>query len=45
MTHSFDHPMWRVYVERYLRQFVPHYKDHQALGVLGTWDGIGYASP
>ncbi len=36
--------MWRVYVEHYLRQFVPRYKDHQALGVLGTWDGIGYAS-
>ena len=43
MTHNFDHPMWRVYVERYLRQFVPRYKDHQALGVWGTWDGIGYA--
>ena len=43
MTHNFDHPMWRVYVERYLHQFVPRYKDHQALGVWGTWDGIGYA--
>ena len=43
MTHNFDHPMWRVYVERYLRQFVPRYKDHEALGVWGTWDGIGYA--
>ena len=40
MTHNFDHPMWRVYVERYLRQFVLRYKDHQALGVWGTWDGI-----
>ncbi len=43
MIHNFDHPMWRVYVEHYLRQFVPRYKDHQALGVWGTWDGIGYA--
>ena len=43
MTHNFDHPMWRIYVERYLRQFVPRYKDHEALGVWGTWDGIGYA--
>ncbi len=44
MTHNFDHPMWRVYVERYLRQFVPRYKDHVAMGVWGTWDGISYAA-
>ena len=43
MTHNFDHPMWRVYVERYLRQCVPRYKDHPAMGVWGTWDGIGFA--
>ena len=44
MTHNFDHPMWRVYVERYLRKFIPRYKDHEALGVWGTWDGIGPAA-
>jgi len=44
MTHNFDHPMWRVYVERYLRQLVPRYKDHPAMGVWGTWDGISYAA-
>ena len=44
MTHNFDHPMWRVYVERYIRQFVPRYKDHQAMGIWGTWDGISYAA-
>ena len=44
MTHNFDHPMWRVYVERYLRQFVPRYKDHEAMGIWGSWDGISFAS-
>ena len=43
MTHNFDHPMWRVYVERYIREFVPRYKDHEAMGIWGTWDGISYA--
>ena len=43
MTHNFDHPMWRVYVERYIRKFVPRYKDHEAMGIWGTWDGISYA--
>ncbi len=43
MTHNFDHPMWRVYTERYLRQFVPRYKDHEAMGIWGTWDGISTA--
>ena len=40
MTHNFDHPMWRVYVERYLNQFISRYKDHPAMGIWGTWDGI-----
>jgi len=44
MVHNFDHPMWRVYTERYLRQFVPRYKDHEAMGIWGTWDGIGPAA-
>ncbi len=44
MTHNFDHPMWRVYVERYLRQLVPRYRDHEAMGIWGTWDGISYAA-
>ena len=44
MTHNFDHPMWRVYVERYLRQLVPRYRDHEAMGIWGTWDGKGYAA-
>ncbi len=44
MTHNFDHPRWRVYVERYIRQLVPRYKDHEAMGIWGTWDGIGLAS-
>ena len=44
MTHNFDHPMWRVYVARYLKQLVPRYKDHEAMGIWGTWDGINYAS-
>lgn len=44
MTHNFDHPMWRVYVERYLNQFVPRYKDHPAMGIWGTWDGISLSA-
>jgi hypothetical protein len=44
MTHNFDHSMWRVYVERYLNQIVPRYKDHPAMGIWGTWDGIGFAA-
>ena len=44
MIHNFDHPMWRVYVERYLRAIVPRYKDHPAMGVWGTWDGINFAA-
>ena len=44
MIHNFDHPMWRVYVERYLRAMVPRYKDHPAMGVWGTWDGINFAA-
>ena len=44
MIHNFDHPMWRVYVERYLRVLVPRYKDHPAMGIWGTWDGIGVAA-
>ncbi len=44
MTHNFDHPMWRVYSERYLRQFIPRYKDHEAMGIWGTWDGISAAA-
>ncbi|MAE60839.1 MAG: hypothetical protein CMJ49_05710, partial [Planctomycetaceae bacterium] len=44
MTHNFDHAMWRVYAERYLRQLVPRYKDHDAMGVWGTWDGINVAA-
>ena len=43
MTHNYDHHMWRIYVERYIRQLVPRYKDHKAMGIWGTWDGIGYA--
>ena len=44
MTHNFDQPMWRVYVERFLRQVIPRYKAHEAMGVWGTWDGISYAA-
>ncbi len=44
MTHNFDHPMWRVYAEQYLREIVPRYKDHPAMGIWGTWDGIGFAA-
>lgn len=44
MTHNFDHPMWRVYVERYLNHIVPRYKDHPAMGIWGTWDGISFAA-
>ncbi len=43
MIHNFDHPMWRVYAEQYVRQIVPRYKDHPAMGIWGTWDGISYA--
>ena len=44
MIHNFDHPMWRIYVERYLRALVPRFKDHPAMGVWGTWDGINFAA-
>jgi len=44
MVHNFDHPMWRQYVERYIRALVPRYKDHPALLVWGTWDGINFAA-
>ncbi len=44
MIHNFDHPMWRVYAEQYLRQIVPRYKDHPAMGIWGTWDGISFAA-
>ena len=44
MTHNFDHPIWRVYAEQYLRQIVPRYKDHPAMHVWGTWDGISFAA-
>lgn len=44
MTHNFDHAMWRAYVERYLRQLVPRYKGHEAMGDWGMWDCISYAA-
>ncbi|MSU65347.1 MAG: hypothetical protein EXS38_04425 [Opitutus sp.] len=44
MIHNFDHPMWRVYVERYIRALVPRYKDHPSMFVWGTWDGINTAA-
>lgn len=44
MIHNFDHPMWRVYVEQYLRRIVPRYRDHPAMQVWGTWDGISFAA-
>ena len=44
MIHNFDHPKWREYVERYIRAIVPRYKDHAAMGVWGTWDGISFAA-
>ena len=44
MIHNFDHPMWRVYVERYIRALVGRYKDNPAMYVWGTWDGINFAA-
>ena len=44
MIHNFDHPMWRVYVERYIRALVGRYKDHPAMHIWGTWDGINFAA-
>ncbi len=43
MIHNFDHPKWREYVERFIREIVPRYKDHSGLGIWGTWDGISFA--
>ena len=44
MIHNFDHPKWREYVERFIRAIVRRYKDHPALLIWGTWDGINFAS-
>ncbi len=44
MIHNYDHPQWRVYAERYVRAIVSRYKDHPALGVWGTWDGINLSA-
>ena len=44
MIHNFDHPMWRVYVERFIRAIVPRYAQHPAMLVWGTWDGINFAA-
>lgn len=44
MTHNFDHPMWRVYVERFVTALVSRYKDHPSMHIWGTWDGINFAA-
>ena len=44
MIHNFDHPAWRRYTERYIRALVTRYKDHPAMWIWGTWDGINLAA-
>ena len=44
MIHNFDHPKWREYVERFIGVLVERYKDHPAMGIWGTWDGINFAA-
>lgn len=44
MIHNFDHPMWRIYVEQYITALVNRYKDHPAMHIWGTWDGINLAA-
>ena len=44
MIHNFDHPKWPEYAELYIRAVVTRYKDHAAMGIWGTWDGINFAA-
>jgi hypothetical protein len=44
MIHNYDHPQWRIHSERYVRAIVSRYKDHPAMGVWGTWDGINLSA-
>ena len=43
MIHNTDHPKWRQYTERFLKAIVGRYRDHPAMSIWGTWDGVNFA--